>query len=60
VPHVRGYSPHHSTGSPELLHTCEYLLSIATLEPPLNEDERQLVTYYSEELARMVGQVAKV
>ena len=44
------------------LRSCEHLLSAAVTphNPPFSQDELQIVNYYVGEVAKMVGQPAKV
>ena len=45
----------------EYLQSCEQLLSIAAVaQPPLSEAELRIVKYYVEQVAKMVGQRAKI
>ena len=47
----------------DYLRSCEHLLSIGanTLNPPpFSTNELEVVNYYTGELAKMVGQLAKV
>jgi hypothetical protein len=44
------------------LRSCEHLLSVSAMphHPPFTTDELQIVNYYAAEVAKMVGQLAKI
>jgi len=60
---LSSYSPHSffRRDVQTYIRACEYLISIASIQdsPPFTEEERQVIEYYAEELAKVLRPLTK-